>query len=278
MPDRFTTLIACPELATFLGQEEWIVVDCRFKLEETAAGERAYLESHIAGALYAHLDHDLSGRPFTDYGRHPLPSPAALTRLFGRLGIDKEKQVVAYDDSGMVAPRLWWMLRYMGHEAVAVLDGGWQAWQAGSLPVRSGVESQEPALFTGEPQAEWLIQLEEVAGVPLLIDSRDPARYRGENETLDPKAGHIPGAVNYHYQLNWGKDGRYLPPEQLRQQFKKLLDKTPVEEAVFYCGSGVSACANLLALAHAGLPAARLYAGSWSEWSRTPGLPVETGK
>jgi thiosulfate/3-mercaptopyruvate sulfurtransferase len=279
MSAPYTTLIDCPTLAAFLGQENWIVVDCRFKLEDTAAGEHAYGESHIPGAVYAHLDRDLSSQPVTDYGRHPLPSPATLTRLFGRLGIDQRKQVVAYDDAdGMVASRLWWMLRYMGHEAVAVLDGGWQAWRAAGLPVRGGVERNQQALFTGAPRKQWLVQLADVTNVQLLIDSRDPARYRGENETLDPKAGHIPGAVNYHYRLNRGSDGLYLSPEQLRQHFERLLDQTPASEAVFYCGSGVSACANLLALAHAGLPPARLYAGSWSEWSRTPGLPVETNE
>jgi thiosulfate/3-mercaptopyruvate sulfurtransferase len=246
-------------------------------LDDPAAGEQAYQESHLPGAVYAHLDRDLSSEPVTDSGRHPLPSPAALTRLFGRLGIEQGIQVVAYDDgNGMIASRLWWMLRYMGHEAAAVLDGGWQAWKAAGFPVRGGVEANAQALFTGEPRTEWLVQIGQVTTVPLLIDSRDPARYRGEYETLDPKAGHIPGAVNYHYGLNWEKDGRHLPPQQLRQQFEKLLGETPAEEAVFYCGSGVSACANLLALSHAGLPPARLYVGSWSEWSRTPGLPIET--
>jgi thiosulfate/3-mercaptopyruvate sulfurtransferase len=219
----------------------------------------------------------LSSKPVTDYGRHPLPSPAALTRLFGRLGIDHTKQVVAYDDSaGMIAARLWWMLRYMGHEAAAVLDGGWQAWQSAGMPVYDGIETNSPRLFTGEPRSEWLVQLTDVPHLSLLVDSRDADRYRGENETLDPKAGHIPGAVNYPYKRNLGVDGRYLSPEVVRHQLIQLMGDTPTEEAVFYCGSGVSACVNLLALAHAGLPAARLYVGSWSEWSRTPGLPIET--
>lgn len=279
--NQFTTLIDAQTLADRLADPDWVVVDCRFDLRDTAAGERAYQEAHIPEAVYAHLDRDLSSKPVTDYGRHPLPSPAALTRLFGRLGIDGSKQVVAYDDSnGMVASRLWWMLRYMGHEVVAVLDGGWRAWAAAELPIHAGVEANVPLLFTGEPRSEWLVQLADIADisgdVPLLVDSRDAARYRGENETLDPQAGHIPGAVNYPFKLNVDQDGRHLSPEALRQQLTQVLRETPAEETVFYCGSGVSACANLLALAHAGLPAARLYVGSWSEWSRTPGLAIET--
>jgi thiosulfate/3-mercaptopyruvate sulfurtransferase len=197
--------------------------------------------------------------------------------LFGRLGIDGGKQVVAYDDAnGMYAARLWWMLRYMGHQAVAVLDGGWQAWVAAALPTRSDNETAVPSLFMGEPRREWLVQLKEVAALPLLVDSRAGPRYRGEYETIDAQAGHIPGAINHHFERNWDEDGRYLPPEQLRRQFEQLLGGTAAEQATFYCGSGVSACVNLLALAHAGLPPARLYVGSWSEWSRTPGLPVST--
>lgn len=274
----YTTLIDVQSLGEHLDDPGWVVVDCRFNLSDTDAGGRAYEQSHIPGAVYAHLDDDLSGPPVTDGGRHPLPTPAAMTALFGRLGIDGDKQVVVYDDdNGAYAARLWWMLRYMGHGAVAVLDGGWQAWQEADLPTRGGVEVNPPALFTGSPQVAWLVRIDEVQQQVLLVDSRAPARYRGEVEPLDPKAGHIPGAANYFYELNWGKHGRYLPPQQLRQQLQELIGDVPPEQVTFYCGSGVSACANLLAMAHAGLGDGRLYVGSWSEWSRDPDREVATG-
>ena len=274
----YTTLIDSQSLSRHLDDPEWVIVDCRFDLADTAAAGRAYEQSHIPGAVYAHLDEDLSGPPLTDKGRHPLPSPAAMTAVFGRLGIDGDKQVVVYDDAnGAYAARLWWMLRYMGHPAVAVLDGGWAAWQEAGLPTDSGVETNPKTLFTGGPHSEWLVRIEEVPQQRLLVDSRAPARYRGETEPLDPQAGHIPGAVNYWYEQNWGEDGRYLPPEQLRPQLQELLGEAPPELVTFYCGSGVSACANLLALAHAGLGPGRLYVGSWSEWSRDPDREVATG-
>lgn len=274
----YTTLVDAATLLARVEDENWVIVDCRFDLADTAAGRRAYEEAHIPGAVYAHLDDDLSGPPVTDKGRHPLPPPAALTKLFGRLGIDHNTQVVAYDGgNGMIAARLWWMLRYMRHEAVAVLNGGWQVWQAASYATRSGIEENARALFTGAPRSEWLVRLDEVTTLPLLVDSRAPERYRGEMETLDPKAGHIPGAINYYYQENWTEDGRYLPPDPLRQKLEKVLGDTPASEATFYCGSGVTACVNLLVMAHAGLEDGRLYVGSWSEWSREPDRPVATG-
>lgn len=274
----FTTLIDAKTLNQHLGQDTWAVVDCRFSLAEPEAGKRAYLAAHIPGAIYAHLDDDLSNPPVTDHGRHPLPPPEALNQRFSAMGIGPHTQVVAYDDAnGMIAARLWWMLRYMGHTAVAVLDGGWPAWQAAGYPVRSGEEVRKTAVFHGQPRQEWLVLLDEVADLPLLVDSRDAARYRGELETIDPVAGRIPGALHHYYQANWGEDGRYLPAEVLRAQLSALLGETPPEEAVFYCGSGVSACVNLLALAHAGLGDGRLYAGSWSEWCRDPGRPTAVG-
>lgn len=274
----YTTLIEVPTLAQHYEDLSWVLVDCRFNLMDTNAGRKAYEEAHIPGAVYAHLDQDLSGPPVTDNGRHPLPTPAALTHLFGRLGIDEAKQVVVYDEmNGGIASRLWWMLRYMGHEAVAVLNGGWLAWQEASLPTFSGVEINAPAVFVGSPRSEWLVQIDAVSDASLLIDSRAPARYRGEMEPLDAQAGHIPGALNYFYQQNLTENGRYLSPGTIKAQLTSLLDEKSADEAVFYCGSGVSACANLLALAHAGLGNGRLYVGSWSEWSRDPERPVATG-
>ncbi|MBK9053531.1 MAG: sulfurtransferase [Chloroflexi bacterium] len=270
----YATLLSPARLQTSLNRPDWVVVDCRFSLSDTTAGRRAYLESHIPGAVYAHLDEDLSNPPTTDRGRHPLPPPDHLIALFSRLGISANTQVVVYDDArGMVASRLWWMLRYMGHEAVAVLDGGWQAWVAEGLPTRAGEERNEPASFSGSPRLDWLVTLERVPDQALLVDSRDGARYRGEVETIDPYAGHIPGAVNYFYGLNVAADGRFLPGEQVKQQLEAVLGDTRPQEAVFYCGSGVSACVNLLALKHAGLPDGKLYVGSWSEWCADPTRP-----
>lgn len=261
----YTALIDSLALSK-LDKDNLVIVDCRFSLADVNAGSRAYAESHISGAIYASLDDDLSGPPLTDHGRHPLPSPEALTALFSRMGISDGTQVVAYDDvNGMVASRLWWMLRYMGHTAVSVLDGGWQAWQAANLPTTTGIESPSPANFNGQPRRDWLILYDDLPTVPLLIDSRSAERYRGEEEPLDPIAGHIEGAENYFYQRSWGENGRYLPKSQIKAQLEAVLGDTPVEQVGVYCGSGVSGCVNLLAMAHAGLGNGRLYVGSWSE-------------
>ncbi|MCP4358406.1 MAG: sulfurtransferase [Chloroflexi bacterium] len=274
----YTTLIDATALQANLEKSSWVTVDCRFDLADTAAGRQQYLQSHIPGAVYAHLDEDLSGPPVTDNGRHPLPTPDALAALFAEMGIGSHSQVVVYDaHNGMVASRLWWMLRFMGHETVAVLDGGWQAWQAAEFGTRSGQETNRPAQFTGQARLEWLTLMADIPAQKLLIDSRGGERFRGEIELYDTQAGHIPGAVNYFYQENWGADGRYLPLAEMYAKLETILGNTPVEEAVFYCGSGVSACVNLLALKHVGLGDGRLYVGSWSEWSRHPDNPIAIG-
>ncbi len=266
----YSTLIDVATVFNHLDDPDWLLVDCRFSLADTEAGRRAYLAGHIPGAIYAHLDEELSNPPVTDNGRHPLPAPEVLAARFARMGIGPATQVVAYDDAnGMIASRLWWMLRYMGHEAVAVLDGGWLAWVAAGYGQRVGEQRRATAVFTGRPTPQWLVRLDEVSSLPLLVDSRDPARYRGELETIDPVAGHIPGAVNYYYGENVGENGRFLPQDQLRQKLRALLGDTSPEQAAFYCGSGVSACVNLLALAHAGMGNGRLYVGSWSEYCHT---------
>jgi thiosulfate/3-mercaptopyruvate sulfurtransferase len=271
------TLIDRDVLKQRIGDPGWVIVDCRFDLADPNRGEREYLEGHIPGAVYAHLDRDLSGPPVICGGRHPLPAPDALNQLFSRLGIDGGKQVVAYDNAGgsLAAARLWWLLRYMGHEAVVVLDGGWGAWREG---VKSGEETNSPAAFRGQPNDSWIVKADAVSKVQLLIDSRDPARYRGEVEPIDPKAGHIPCAVNHFWKLNLGADGRFLSPAQLRENFRGVFRNMKPDDAVFYCGSGVTACHNLLAVAHAGFSMPRLYAGSWSEWCSDPSRPVATGE
>lgn len=265
----FTTLIEAEELAERIGSEDLVIVDCRFKLADPAAGEQAYAAEHIPGAVYAHLDRDLSGEPFTDKGRHPMLSPEAMNALFSRLGIAHTSQVVVYDDMrGAIASRLWWMLQYMGHERTAVLNGGYPTWTAISGPVASGAESNPSTQFEGTPGSMPLVTIDAVPDQTLLIDSRTAPRYRGDEEPLDPIAGHIPGAINHHFGLNFGEDGRFKAPAELQKSLETLFDQTPTEEVTFYCGSGVTACTNLLAVAHAGLGNAKLYGGSWSEWCR----------
>lgn len=275
----YKTLINSETVAQNLENPDWVIVDCRFSLADTAVGYQNYQTAHIPGAVYAHLDDDLSGPPVTDHGRHPLPTPQRLAQLFSRLGIDEMSQVVAYDSAGgMVAARLWWMLRYMRHEAVAVLDGGWQAWQVANLPTKSGIESNKAAQFTGRPQPKWIVTLAEVESQPLLLDSRAPARYRGEVEPIDPQPGHIPGAVNLPFQNQLDENGRFRTAEEMKAELKPVLGNIAASSATFYCGSGVSACVNLLAMAHVGLGNGRLYVGSWSEWSSDPARPIAIGE
>ncbi len=271
MSDLFTTTIDAATLVTKLTDPRWVIVDCRFDLTNAAAGEEAYRAGHIPGAVYAHLERDLSSPigPGGVGGRHPLPTTDHIIAVFSRWGIGGDTQVVAYDHtSGHYAARLWWMLRFMGHEAAAVLDGGWPAWRAAGLPVRGGPNVPAEHLYEGAPHWQMVAAIDEAAAAPLLVDARAPERYRGEVEPIDAVAGHIPGAVNRPYAVNWTADGLWRSQENLLADYLELLSDTPAEEAVFYCGSGVSACVNLLALAHAGLPEGRLYVGSWSEWSR----------
>ncbi len=266
------------ELVAARGREDLVLVDCRFELAAPAAGRLAYLEAHIPGAVYAHLDHDLSGPPSTDHGRHPLPSPERLCALFGALGIDATQQVVAYDDAGgMFAARLWWMLRYMGHGAVTVLDGGWQAWVNAGGATASGDERPPARHFRGAPRRDRLVTLDEVERVAQLVDARAAPRYRGEVEPLDKHPGHIPGAINHCWQSNLGVDGRLADADTLTQRWQASLGALPNAATVHYCGSGVSACHNVLAQVAAGLPEPRLYCGSWSEWCRDSGRPRVIG-
>lgn len=277
----FTTLIRPADLAPRLADDQWVVVDCRFDLTNPPKGEALYLESHIPGARYADLDRDLSGDKTGRNGRHPLPTAEQMRERFGALGISPGKQVVVYDaDSGMLAARLWWMLRFMGHDAAALLDGGLARWIREGFAVRGGRENWRPATFVGAPREAWRLDADEVQrglGDParVLVDARAEERYRGENETLDKKAGHIPGARSYFFQRNLREDKTFRSPDELRDAWQQLLGDRGPEHAVMYCGSGVTACHNLLALEHAGLSGARIYPGSWSEWSADPSRPTE---
>lgn len=274
----YTTIINVVEVKAALNNPDFRVIDCRFDLAHKTAGREAYLAAHVPGAVYADLDADLSGPPVTDHGRHPLPTPERLHEVFARLGINSDTQVVAYDQvAGSFAGRLWWLLRYMGHDAVAVLDGGWQEWLKAGYPARSGMEQCPGGTFKGQPRTEWLVTADRVPQAKLLIDSRDPVRYRGDLEPLDPRAGHIPGAVNRFWKRNLDDDGLFKQPAKLRQEFEGLLGGVDPGDAVFYCGSGVTACHNILAVVNGGLAMPKLYAGSWSDWCSSPERPVAVG-
>jgi thiosulfate/3-mercaptopyruvate sulfurtransferase len=278
----FTTLISTAELAEHLADPQWAVVDARFSLADHDIGERNYLAAHIPGAVYAHLERDLSSPQIVGVtGRHPLPPVEAITATLSQWGIDNSTQVVVYDDnSGVYAGRLWWMLRWLGHNAVAVLDGDWRQWQQEGRPARSSSEFRPARTFVAHMRPELVVTAEEIEarlGDPSmrLYDARSADRFHGENETLDPVGGHIPGARSAPYVANLDANGRMQPPEVLRARFQELLGDTPAEEAIFYCGSGVSVAHDVIALQHAGLAMPRVYVGSWSDWISNGQRPVE---
>jgi len=281
----YKTLISTNDLVERLENPDWVIIDCRFALTNTEQGRRDYFEEHIPGALYAHLDEDLCGEIIPGKtGRHPLPPVDSLVNSFSRWGIDTQVQVIAYDGSGgaMAAARLWWLLRWLGHEAAAVLDGGWPLWKDQNLPVKTGPETRKPRTFIPDLREELCASTAEVLLMSvdrgsLILDSRAVERYRGEYEPIDPVAGHIPGAQPSPYQENLDPQGRFLQPGVLRQRFEALMKGIPMERTAFYCGSGVTAAQNILALAHAGLGEAKLYGGSWSEWITDSQHPVATG-
>jgi thiosulfate/3-mercaptopyruvate sulfurtransferase len=281
----YTTLISAPELAAHLDDPDWVIVDCRHDLMKLEAGRDAYALGHIRNALFADMEAELSGaKRGADglfRGRHPLPERGALIETLRGWGIGPGTQVVAYDaHGGMFAARLWWLLRWVGHRAVAVLDGGMAAWQAQGQPlstavpvkVRGAISAQAPLVETVSA-AELLSNID--SGQRVLVDARAPDRFRGENETIDPVGGHIPGAINRFFKDNLEADGRFKAAQQLKADFAALF--TDPKAAVMQCGSGVTACHNLLALEVAGLPGAALYPGSWSEWCANPARPVASG-
>ena len=282
--DMFTTLIDTETLAAHIADPAFTIVDCRYDLRDESWGEREYAAQHIPGAVVASLDRDLSGVKTGLNGRHPLPDPTSLARTFGRLGIADEVQVVAYDqDNGSFASRLWWLLRWLGHDAVAVVDGGFAKWLAEHRPVHAGVETRPSRDFRGTPRAGWIVNADDVSALIgrddwRLHDARAPERYRGEIEPIDKVQGHIPGAVNYWFQGNVNEAGVFRSTEDLRAQLGGSLGSVSPDRVICYCGSGVTACHNLLALEHISLPGARLYPGSWSEWSSDPARPIEQSR
>jgi len=277
MSGPYLTLISAEDLHAQLGQPGWVVLDCRFDLASPSRVAReVYPAGHIPGAHYADLERDLSGPTTGRNGRHPLPSPSQLVERFSAWGIAPESQVVVYDDNSGYAARAWWSLRYMGHSAAAVLDGGLAAWIDQGYPLAEGAEQPAPGGFRGAPHPEMGVPTVAVLTAPRLIDARAPERFRGEIEPIDRVPGHIPGARNYPWATSLGDDGRHLAPDELRRRLLATLDGVAPSQAAAYCGSGVTACNILLAMEHAGILGVRLYPGSWSEWCSDPSRPIET--
>ena len=281
----YSTVVPTSELADLLAAAVPLsIVDCRYDLTNGDWGLAEYRRGHIPGAVYASLSHDLAGPATGRNGRHPLPPVQAMAATFSRLGIGPHTQVVAYDqESGMYASRLWWMLRYLGHDAAAVLDGGWAKWTREQRPTSSGDETRQPATFEPRPRAEYVVdvaRMERIAaqGGATIIDARAPERFEGRVEPIDRVAGHIPGARNLYHRDHVTEAGTLATAAAIRARFDEVLDGTPPSDVVVYCGSGVTACHNLLAMEHAGLRGAKLYPGSWSEWSSDPTRPVEKGQ
>ena len=278
----FTTLVDAPQLAALLaGDSPPVVLDASFDLADTSAGERRYADAHIAASRYVHLDHDLSTAKTGRNGRHPLPDRATFARTVASLGIGPGTQVVVLDaQGGMYAARLWWMLKWLGHDAVAVLDGGLAAWQAAGFATVAGASPARNAMAAPYPDRPSLVVTVDADAVAqrasgqAVLDARAPDRFRGENETLDPVGGHIPGALNRFFRLNLEADGRFKPVAALRNEFDAALGGRHAEDVIHSCGSGVTACHNLLAMTHAGLAGSLLYPGSWSEWSADPARAV----
>lgn len=280
----YDTLVDTDVVADHLDDPEWILFDCRFELADPEAGEREYRKAHIPGARYVSLDRDLAGPVTATSGRHPLPHPARLAAKLGQWGLGPSSQAVAYDDQGgAFAARLWWLLRWLGHRQAAVLDGGLRRWRAEGRPLDQRLPAPLPRAFEARPDDRLWLRTEEIADIACgnrterLLDARDRDRYRGEREPVDPVAGHIPGALNVPFKDNLDANMRFLPPAELAARFRRVLRDHDPRQVVHSCGSGVTACHNLLAMEVAGLHGSRLYAGSFSEWIRDPARAVDSG-
>ena len=276
---KFTTLVSQDQLAQHLHHPQWVMFDCRFVLSRPESGREAYAKAHIPGARYAHLNDDLSGPVTKTSGRHPLPDPEVLAAKLGNWGVDRDKQVVVYDDSvGTMAVRLWWLLRWLGHDAVALLDGGFPAWQNQGRETQTELPQVRATEFrAARDDSLWVdasAVLRALAEKRPVLDARAEARFLGLIEPLDKVAGHIPGTLNAPYEDNLDLRGNFLGAAELRTHYQSLLRGTPPAEVIHMCGSGVTACHNLLALEIAGLPGGRLYVGSWSEWITDPARPI----
>lgn len=275
------TLVSAETLLQHLQDPDWVVIDCHFDLAKPDWGFENYQEGHIPGAVYAHLDHDLSGPITPVTGRHPLPDMAKFCATLSSWGIQSETQVVVYDTAGgAIASRLWWMLRSLGHTKTALLNGGYKVWKKAAFPEEQGIRTRLSSVFipvnktwTAVVSAE---EVEQIRSRPdfRLIDARAKERFEGINEPIDPVPGHIPGAINRFHVYNLRPDGLFLSPETLKSQFTDLIGDIPPDQVVVYCGSGVTSCHHVLAMEIAGFSGVRLYAGSWSEWIRDPNRPI----
>jgi thiosulfate/3-mercaptopyruvate sulfurtransferase len=279
MTQACNTLISADALNQRLHDGNTIIIDCRFELGKPDAGRKAHQTTHIPGAVYADLERDLSAPVSATTGRHPLPEIATLSERLGSWGIDRHTQVIAYDaDTGaMAAARLWWLLRWLGHAQVAVLDGGLKQWLAKGLPVTASEFTPSPRQFVAEPNHQMLVDAASDDADWQVVDARAAERYAGETEPLDPVAGHVPGAANRPFARNLTAEGRFADADTLRQQWLQLLDNARPAQVINMCGSGVTACHNVLAMEVAGLTGSKLYAGSWSEWCKDPQRPVMIG-
>lgn len=280
----YTTIVDPQTLAAHIDDRNWVVMDCRFNLMNPEEGRQLYHQGHIPNARFMDLNEDLASPKTATTGRHPLPDAQQLANKLGELGVDENTQVVVYDgDCGAFAARAWWLLRWLGHEAVAVLDGGLKHWQQAGFSLTPELPKIISRSFTGRPDNNLWVDTAfvesfiEAKGNGMLLDARAAERFRGEQEPADPIAGHVPTAYNAPFSGNLNEQQQFLPAEQLRQRFEGLLGGRPVQETVCMCGSGVTACHNLLALEIAGLSGARLYVGSWSEWVTSSARPVATG-
>lgn len=281
-----TTIVSTDEVAKHLNDPSWALIDCRFQLDDPDAGRLDYLKSHVPGAIYAHLDDDLSGPIVAGKtGRHPLPDMDAFVNTLSHWGIDESTQVIAYDtNSAVYAGRLWWMLRWLGHDQVAVLDGDFRQWLREGRPTSSGDESRSRRQFRANPRPQMAVSVDDVVANLTtkkyqLYDARDEARFRGEVAGMDPVAGHIPGAKSAFYGPNLTDDGKFRSPAELGERYKQLLGDNDPQETIWYCGSGVSVHHDLLAMEIAGFKrGARVYIGSWSDWINDSERPVATGE
>lgn len=279
----YYTLITAEALRAQIDNPNCVIIDCRFSLADTEIGASNYRHGHLPNARYAHLDRDLSSAITSRTGRHPLPDFRTLSQKLGKWGVSNQSQVVVYDDvGGAFAGRLWWLLRWLGHDKVAVLDGGIKLWRQNDYPITTELPVIKHTTFRPYLQDSfWLtavqVQNRLAERSIRLVDARTPERYRGEVEPIDPVAGHVRGAINRPFQANLADNGEFMPAEQLRRQFQALLGDKQPEQIVHMCGSGVTACHNLLAMEHAGLKGSKLYAGSWSEWIRNKNRPIAKG-
>jgi thiosulfate/3-mercaptopyruvate sulfurtransferase len=280
---EYTSIVNADVVAAHCDDPGWRIVDCHYHLLNHDEGYLRYCRAHIPNAVYAHLKRDLAGPTTAHTGRHPLPEIARFKQTLGRWGIDRDTQVVAYDDAqGSFAARLWWLLRWLGHRKVAVLNGGLSQWQTQGLALNRIIPQHDPREFAGQPDMSMLVESETiVTQLPrlelTLIDVRDPERFAGLQEPIDKVAGHIPNAVNVPWKSNLAADGLFLTKSQLLNLYHQYVTSDKTDQLVFMCGSGVTACHSLVALSHAGIDGAKLYPGSWSEWITNPQHPVQIG-